>query len=298
MRASRPCSPKSSASLTGSRSNAAKAAQVQRRVKALDKIEKSNCQRNGEWVEIRFPPTSAIRRPGRDAGNIRKTYGRRVVYDGLNLNVRRGERWCVMGKNGAGKSTLLKIISGAIEPDSGTVRLGASLTMGYFAQQALDLLNPDLTSRNNFIGSFPMNSIGSLRQPRRRLPVLRRGRGQESPRALRRRKDPAGDGPDADVSAEFPGAGRTDESSGCRDQRNADRCAEDVDGTMLFVSHDRTFLRGLSNRVVELGGESGTDSEPHIYPGSYTEYVAAYRPMKLPACTTELVTYMVDAYAG
>ena len=47
----------------------------------------------------------------------------------------------------------------------------------------------------------------------------------------------------------------------------------DFDGTMLFVSHDRTFLRGLSNRVLELGGESGTDAEPHVYPGSYTEYV-------------------------
>ena len=48
----------------------------------------------------------------------------------------------------------------------------------------------------------------------------------------------------------------------------------DFEGTMLFVSHDRTFLRGLSNRVLELGGESGTDPEPHLYPGSYVEYVA------------------------
>ncbi len=48
----------------------------------------------------------------------------------------------------------------------------------------------------------------------------------------------------------------------------------DFEGTMLFVSHDRTFLRGLSNRVLELGGESGTDPEPHLYPGTYVEYVA------------------------
>ncbi len=45
-------------------------------------------------------------------------------------------------------------------------------------------------------------------------------------------------------------------------------------GTMLFVSHDRTFLRGLGTRVLELGGESGTEREPHLYPGSYDEYVA------------------------
>ena len=70
-----------------------------------------------------------------------KAFGKRVVYDGLNLNIRRGERWCVMGKNGAGKSTLLKMVAGVITPDSGTVRLGASLTMGYFAQQAFDVLD-------------------------------------------------------------------------------------------------------------------------------------------------------------
>jgi ATPase subunit of ABC transporter with duplicated ATPase domains len=48
----------------------------------------------------------------------------------------------------------------------------------------------------------------------------------------------------------------------------------DFEGTMLFVSHDRTFLRGLGSRVLELGGESGVDREPHVYPGSYVEYVA------------------------
>jgi len=49
---------------------------------------------------------------------------------------------------------------------------------------------------------------------------------------------------------------------------------KDFEGTMLFVSHDREFLRGLSNRVLELGGESGTDARAHAYPGSYVEYVA------------------------
>ncbi len=47
----------------------------------------------------------------------------------------------------------------------------------------------------------------------------------------------------------------------------------DFEGTMLFVSHDRAFLRGLSNRVIELGGETGTEAAPHLYPGSYVEYV-------------------------
>ena len=63
----------------------------------------------------------------------------------MNLTIRRGERWAVMGKNGAGKSTLLKMMAGVLAPDEGEVRLGASLKMGYFAQQSLDVLDPDLT---------------------------------------------------------------------------------------------------------------------------------------------------------
>ncbi len=68
-----------------------------------------------------------------------------------------------MGKNGAGKSTLLKMVAGALAPDSGDVKLGASLKMGYFAQQALDLLDPDLTVEEQLRKDFPHESIGALR---------------------------------------------------------------------------------------------------------------------------------------
>src|SRR5437870_1129617 len=77
--------------------------------------------------------------------DVSKAYGRRIVHDGLNLTIRRGERWCAMGKNGAGKSTLLKMVAGELMPDRGSIRMGASVKMGYFAQQSLDLLDPALT---------------------------------------------------------------------------------------------------------------------------------------------------------
>src|SRR2546421_12921060 len=143
--------------------DAAKAAQVQSRVKALDKIEKVELPKKRRVVRFDF------RQPARSGDqvaileNVRKSYGRRVVYDGLNLNIRRGERWSVMGKNGAGKSTLLKMIAGALPPDEGTVTLGASLKMGYFAQQSLDVLNPDLTIEEQLQKDFPSESIGMLR---------------------------------------------------------------------------------------------------------------------------------------
>jgi ATPase subunit of ABC transporter with duplicated ATPase domains len=95
--------------------------------------------------------------------DVHKAYGRRVIYDGLNHTIRRGERWAVMGRNGAGKTTLLKMVAGALMPDEGAIRLGASLQMGYFAQQALDVLNPDLTIWQQIERDFPHESIGVLR---------------------------------------------------------------------------------------------------------------------------------------
>src|SRR6187399_2429612 len=116
--------------------HAAKAAQVQSRVKALEKIEKIELPKKRRVVKFDF---RAPQRSGDQVvtlQQVRKAYGRRVVHDGINLTIRRGERWCVMGRNGAGKSTLLKMVAGALTPDSGSVTLGASLKMGYFAQQA------------------------------------------------------------------------------------------------------------------------------------------------------------------
>src|SRR3954470_21175414 len=114
--------------------HAAKAAQVQSRVKALDKIEKVELPKKRRVVRFEY------RRRPRSGDqvvmieSVSKAFGRHVIYDGLNLNVRRGERWCVMGKNGAGKSTLLKMVAGAIVPDTGEVRVGSTVKMGYFAQ--------------------------------------------------------------------------------------------------------------------------------------------------------------------
>jgi ATPase subunit of ABC transporter with duplicated ATPase domains len=255
-------------------SHAAKAAQVQSRVKALDKIEKIELPRKRRVVKFDFrqPPRSGDQVVALE--NVTKTYGRRVVYDGLNLNIRRGERWCVMGRNGAGKSTLLKIVAGAVQPDSGTVRLGASLTMGYFAQQALDLLNPNLTIEEQLQQDFPDESIGSLRS----LAGAFQFSGEDIDKPIRAL---SGGEKTRLVIARMlmhpPNFLVLDEPTNHLDVATREMLIDALasfEGTMLFVSHDRTFLRGLSNRVIELGGESGTDREPHIYPGSYPEYVA------------------------
>ncbi|MEO6759346.1 MAG: ABC-F family ATP-binding cassette domain-containing protein, partial [Saprospiraceae bacterium] len=145
------------------RTHAAKAAQVQSRIKALDKVEKIELPKRRQVVrfDFRVPPRSGDQVAVIE--DLHKAYGQRVIYDGFNLTIRRGERWAVMGRNGAGKSTLLKMIAGAAEPDTGKVRLGASLQMGYFAQQSLDVLNADLTVFEQLQRDFPQDSVGSLR---------------------------------------------------------------------------------------------------------------------------------------
>src|SRR6476661_3636199 len=253
--------------------HAAKAAQVQSRVKALEKIEKVEPPRKRRVVDFDFrqPPRSGEQVAVIE--DIHKAYGTRVIYDGLSLTIRRGERWCVMGRNGAGKTTLLKMVAGALAPDSGDIRLGASLKMGYFAQQALDVLDPDLTVWEQMEKDFPKESIGALRNllgafqfsgddTDKRIRALS---GGEKTRLVMAR-----------MLLDPPNFLVLDEPTNHLDLATKDMLLDalhDFDGTMLFVSHDRAFLRGLSNRVLELGGETGTDAQPHAYPGSYIEYV-------------------------
>jgi ATPase subunit of ABC transporter with duplicated ATPase domains len=254
--------------------HAAKAAQVQSRVKALDKIEKIELPRKRQVVRFDFrrPPRS-----GEEVATLErvsKHYGARVVHDGLSLTIRRGERWCVMGKNGAGKTTLLRMVAGVLAPDSGQVKLGASLKLGYFAQQALDLLDPALTVWEQIQADFPHESIGALKS----LLGAFQFSGDETDKRVRAL---SGGEKSRLVMARMlydpPNFLVLDEPTNHLDLATKEMLVEALgsfDGTMLFVSHDRTFLRGLSNRVLELGGESGTDPEPHLYPGSYVEYVA------------------------
>ena len=253
--------------------HAAKAAQVQSRVKALDKIEKIELPKKRAVVKFDF------RQPARSGDQVAvlegvtKAYGKRVVHDGVTFNIRRGERWAVMGKNGAGKSTLLKMIAGMVPPDAGSVTLGASLQVGYFAQQSLDVLDPDLTIEEQLQKDFPDESIGMLRSLAGAFQFsgddvdkkIRALSGGEKTRLVIAR-----------MMLRPPNFLVLDEPTNHLDLATKEMllgALEHFEGTMIFVSHDRAFLRTLSNRVLELGGESGTEAQPHLYPGSYIEYV-------------------------
>jgi len=205
---------------------------------------------------------------------VSKRYGDRVLYDGFDLTIQRGERWSVMGRNGAGKTTLLKMVAGVQAPDAGQVKTGASVTLGYFAQQALQLVDPDLTVFEQMARDFPHESVGLLKN----LLGAFQFSGDETDKKIR---SLSGGERTRLVLARMllhpPNFLVLDEPTNHLDLATKDMlidALDDFQGTMLFVSHDRSFLRGLSNRVLELGGESGRDPKPLVYPGSYVEYVA------------------------
>ncbi|MBX3271933.1 MAG: ABC-F family ATP-binding cassette domain-containing protein [Sandaracinaceae bacterium] len=250
------------------KARASHAAQVQSRVKKLDKIDKIEPPRRRRVIEFEFrqPPRS-----GDDVAvleGVRKAYGDMVVHDGLDFHVRRLERWCVMGVNGAGKSTLLKLVAGAVEPDDGTVRRGASLKLGYFAQHAMELLRPDETVLGAVEREHPKASGGSLRtllgafgfsgddvdKPCRILS------GGEKARVVL-----------AQMLYDPPNFLVLDEPTNHLDIETKEMLVAALsgfEGTLLFVSHDRQFLRALSNRVLELTPEGA-----HAYGDGYAEYV-------------------------
>src|SRR5690348_10791237 len=145
------------------KARASHAAQVQSRVKKLEKIERVEPPRRRQTVAFDFPPAP---RSGEDVVSLKavqKAYGSRVIYDGLDFMIRRRERWCVMGVNGAGKSTLLKLVAGETAPDAGAVTVGPSVRLGYFAQHAMELLDPDKSVYDTLADAFPLANVGSLK---------------------------------------------------------------------------------------------------------------------------------------
>jgi ATPase subunit of ABC transporter with duplicated ATPase domains len=251
------------------KARASHAAQVQSRVKKLEKIEKVEPPRRRQMVSFDFPPAP---RSGEDVAtlkDVRKGYGARRIYDGLDFQVRRRERWCVMGVNGAGKSTLLKLVAGAARPDDGDVAVGVGVKMGYFAQHAMELLDGERTVFQSLEDSFPQAGQGSLRalagcfgfsgdDVEKKCRVLS---GGEKARLVM-----------AKMLYDPPNFLVLDEPTNHLDLATKEMLIEALskyEGAMLFVSHDRRFLAALSNRVLEL-----TPEGVHSYGGGYTEYVA------------------------
>jgi ATPase subunit of ABC transporter with duplicated ATPase domains len=252
------------------KTHVAKAAQVQSRIKKLEKVEKVEEPKRIIEKTYEFKTPS---RSGDDVvriAGISKKYGERVVHNGLTLTVARRERWAVMGENGAGKSTLLKMIAGVVTPDAGAATIGASVQLGYYAQHVMDALTADHTVLDELQDHAPSANQGTLRSLAGAFgfhdedvfkPVRVLSGGEKARVAL------------AKLLYDAPNLLVLDEPTNHLDivtKRALVKALADYEGTLMFVSHDRQFLRALANRVLEL-----TSAGPRVYGGSYEEYVAS-----------------------
>jgi ATPase subunit of ABC transporter with duplicated ATPase domains len=239
-------------------------------MKKLDKIEK--IAEPKRFIERTFD-FRAPQRSGDDVVKmeaLKKAYGTRIVHNGLTLTVRRKERWAVMGENGAGKSTLLKMIAGALQPDDGVAAIGASVTMGYYAQHVMDLLSSDRTVLEELQEHAPSANQGTLRSLAGAFgfhdddvfkPISVLSGGEKARVAL------------AKILYDAPNLLVLDEPTNHLDiatKRALVKALSEYEGTLIFVSHDRQFLSALATRVLELA-----PGKSRVYGGSYDEYVAS-----------------------
>ncbi|NBD13053.1 ABC-F family ATP-binding cassette domain-containing protein [Corallococcus silvisoli] len=257
---------------------ATKAKQAQSRAKMLAKLEKVQVLEERQTMKFRFPE---VERSGRDVvlmEGITKRYGALTVYNGLDARLERGQRIAVVGANGAGKTTLLKMVAGELAPDSGKVTLGHNVVVGYYAQHHADKLDrhntiieevrplaadkPESYVRG-VLGAF-LFSGDDVEKPIGVLSGGERARVALAKLLL--------------VPSNFL---LMDEPTNHLDLDSSEMLIEALKlygGTLLFVSHNRSFINGLCTHVWEVA-----DGKLTSHPGNLDEYLYHQEQARLAA---------------
>jgi ATP-binding cassette subfamily F protein 3 len=250
------------------RYQATKAAQVQSRIKMLDKIVPIEIPPERKRVHFTFPACAKSGRTVLDLRGVRKAYGSRVVFGGVSLHIERGDRIALIGPNGTGKSTLMRMLSGVEGPDAGSRTEGHQVVMQYFAQDEATRLDPTLTVYQTLAGDAPIHMVPSIRNILGGF--LFSGDDVDKPvRVLS-----GGERTRLAVARMLLRPSNTlllDEPTNHLDLDSKDvllDALEDFGGTLIFVSHDRYFVDKLATKVINIGG-----GEAQIYPGTYEEFL-------------------------
>ncbi len=250
------------------RYQANKARQVQSRIKQLDKVKLIERQRDSRRVRFRFPQPAASGRQVLDVKGLAKSYGHKVVYSSLDLSIERGQRIAFVGENGAGKSTLLKMLAGVLAPDKGTRTVGHGVTLHYFAQHQAETLNPEHTileslhevaqhAETNFLRGLAGAFLFSGDDQKKPIKAL--SGGERNRVALAR------------MLVEPANTLLLDEPTNHLDPASVDVLTDalsDFPGTLIFISHDPTFLSRIATRIIEI-----EEGQARDYMGDYEYYL-------------------------
>jgi ATP-binding cassette subfamily F protein 3 len=250
------------------RYQATKAAQVQSRIKQLEKVVPIEVPPERKRIHFTFPACAKSGRTVLDLAHVRKAYSNLVVFRDLRLHIERGDRIALVGPNGAGKSTLMRILSGEEAPDSGVRTVGHQVVMEYFAQDEAVRLNPSLTVYETLSAGSPTNMVPAIRNilggflfsgddVYKKAGVL--SGGERTRLAVAR------------MLLRPSNTLLLDEPTNHLDLDSKDvllEALEDYGGTLVIVSHDRYFVERLATKIIEVGHGEGV-----VYPGTYSEFL-------------------------
>jgi ATP-binding cassette subfamily F protein 3 len=250
------------------RYQATKAAQVQSRIKMLDKVVRIEIPPERKRVRFHFPQTQKSGRMVLELKHVRKAYGATRVFDDVSLHIERGDRIALIGPNGVGKSTLMRMLSGVERPDAGTRTEGHQVVMQYFAQDEAARLDPALTVYQTLAGSSPIQMMPHIR-------TILGGflfSGDDIDKPVRVLS--GGERTRLAVARMLLIPANTlllDEPTNHLDLDSKDvllEALEDFGGTLIFVSHDRYFVDELATKVIDIGRGDAV-----VYPGNYEEWL-------------------------